>query len=471
MTIAQSKPNKGFLTLLQNRNFLRLWLAQLISMVSLNATNYALIILIGQITHSTTLIGLAVICFSVPAVLFGAPAGVFVDRMDKRSVLWGSNCLRAVATLAFAGILLVNRSSVLVFLYLLTFVISSIGQFFTPAEGSSIPMLVDNDEMMPALSLFNITFMLSQALGYAVAPIFLALLPTFTLFHMQLDAFVQLYTISILLYLVCSALILSIPRTAFKQPDSSQRESAPDLTAQTLGIIHTINNETRQAWNFIRKRPALLLAVIQLSFAGVLILVIGQIAVPIVTNLLGLNENLMIVVFAPAGVGLVIGSIFMPRFATRVGKLRAVFIGTLGLTGATLLLPLVTLYFRWVEPKNWIADPKLLLVMGLLMFIAGMALDCINIPAQTAMQELTPDWIKGRVLALQLVLYNACSIPIILSIGALSDTLGIALVLYLMAAGNLAFGIWGIYYERKHPTSDISLHSEEKDTVAVGNDK
>ena len=90
--------------------------------------------------------------------------------------------------------------------------------------------------------------------------------------------------------------------------------------------------------------------------------------------------------------------------------------------------------------------------MGLLMFIAGMSLDCINIPAQTAMQELTPEWIKGRVLALQLVLYNACAIPIILSIGALADTLGIALVLYIMAACNLAFGVWGIYYERKHPT-------------------
>ena len=291
MAIAPSKPTKGFLTLLKNKNFLRLWLAQLISMVSLNATNYALIILISSITHSATMIGLAVICFSVPAVLFGAPAGVFVDRMDKRSVLWGSNCLRAVATLLFAGILLANRSSVLVFLYLLTFVISSIGQFFTPAEGSSIPMLVDNDEMMPALSLFNITFMLSQALGYAFAPIFLALLPTFTLFHMQLDAFVQLYAISILLYLVCVALILSIPQTAFKQPDSSQRGAAPDLAAQTLGILQTINDETQQAWRFIHKRPALLLAVIQLSFAGVLILVIGQIATPIVTTLLNLNAE------------------------------------------------------------------------------------------------------------------------------------------------------------------------------------
>jgi MFS family permease len=452
MALVQPKPDKGFLTLLKNRNFLRLWLAQLISMVSLNATNYALIILIHNITDSTTMLGLAIICFSVPAVLFGAPAGVFVDRMDKRRVLWGSNCLRAIATFLFAGILLANRSSVLVFIYLLTFVISSIGQFFTPAEGTSIPMLVDDDEMMPALSLFNITFMLSQALGYVLlAPIALSLLPTFTLLHIRFDAIVQLYAASAILYLVCAGLILSIPQTGFKQQKRSQREPTPDLATQTLGILHNINDEMRQGWIFIRKRHALLLAVIQLSFAGVLILVIGQIATPIVTNLLHMSVNLMAVVFAPAGVGLVVGSIIMPRFATKVGKLRTVFIGSIGLTVTTLLLPLATLYFQWVEPNSWKGDPKLLLVMGVLMFIAGMSLDCINIPAQTAMQELTPEWIKGRVLALQLVLYNACAIPIILFIGALSDTLGISRVLYIMAACNLAFGIWGVYYERKHP--------------------
>ncbi|GCE20300.1 MFS transporter [Dictyobacter kobayashii] len=450
MAIAQ--PNKGFLTLFKKRNFLRLWLAQLISMTILNATNYALIMLINSIVHSTTMIGLAIICFSVPAVLFGAPAGVFVDRMNKRRVLWASNCLRAIATIVFACILLANRSSVLIPIYLLTFVISAIGQFFTPAEGSAIPMLVDEDELMPALSLFNITFMLSQAIGYVLlAPIAISLLPTFRLFNIPIDAFIQLYAIIAVLYLICAALIVSIPQSGFAQREEPQAESTPDLAVQTLGIMHNIKNEMQQGWNFIRKRNALLLAVIQLSFVGVLILVIGQIATPIVTDLLKLNANLMALVFAPAGIGLVLGSIFMPRISRRLGKLRTILIGNIGLTIATLLLPVSTIIARWLEPKSWNTDPWLLVAMAGCMFVAGIALDFVNIPAQTAMQELTPDWIKGRVLALQLVLYNACSIPIILSIGALADTLHIDRVLYLLSASILIFCIWGVYYERKYP--------------------
>src|SRR5215467_1378516 len=51
----------GFRSVLRNRYFLRLWLAQLISQTIQNAANYGLIILIAELTGSSTLIGLAII--------------------------------------------------------------------------------------------------------------------------------------------------------------------------------------------------------------------------------------------------------------------------------------------------------------------------------------------------------------------------------------------------------------------------
>ncbi|GAC1619350.1 MAG: MFS transporter [Ktedonobacteraceae bacterium] len=450
--MAVAPQSEGFLTLLKKRNFLRLWLAQLISMTVLNASNYALLILINSTTHSTTLVGLAIISFSLPAIIFGAPAGVFVDHMNKRRVLWSTNCLRALATLVFVAVLLANHgSSVLIPVYLLTFVISAIGQFFSPAEGSAIPMLVSGHELMPALSLFNITFMLSQALGFVLlAPISISLLPTFTVYGVSVDSITQLYAIVALLYLVCAVLILSIPRSGFVQGPGSEAAPAP-LASQTLGVFHTVLAEMLQGWSFVRKRSALYLAVIQLSFAGVLILVIGQLATPIVTDLLRLPSNAMAFVFAPAGVGLVLGSILMPNIAGRLGKPRTVLIGSIGLTVTMLLIPLCTSLAQWLQPHSWNANPLLLLVVALLMFFAGLGLDFINIPALTAVQELTPEWIKGRVLALQLVLYNSCSIPVILFIGAFSDLFGISRVLYILSACELAFGVWSVYYERRHP--------------------
>ena len=447
---------KGFQTLFKNRNFLLLWLAQLTSMTILNASNYAIIVLIEEITGSTTLIALAIISFSIPAVIIGAPAGVFVDHRNKRRVLFYSNILRAIATFGFVVSLVINRHE-LITIFLLTFLISSIGQFFTPAEGASIPLLVGEGELTPALSLFNITFMLSQAIGFIVlAPIILSLLPTFTIGTVPIFPAEVLYTIIAVLYLVSALLIALIPSKAFAE---RKRESDEQTGTDAIGALQNVWNEVREGWSFIRHNKQLFLAVVQLSFAGVLLLVIGELATPLVTRLFNLPASLMAIVFAPAGVGLVVGSIVMPRVLRLISKELAIFIGSLVLAATIVLLPLSTLLAHYMDKHGLTSGPIYFVAVPLIMFIAGIAIDFINIPAQTAIQESTPEWIKGRVLALQLMLYNACSIPILLFIGGLADTLGIDKVIYLVSVTILGFGFWGRFYEHRHrdtgPKNDI----------------
>src|SRR5437588_2869941 len=456
-----TKQQGGFLTLLKKRNFLLLWLAQLISMTILNASNYALLVLIEEITGSTTLIGLAIVCFSLPAVLIGAPAGVIVDHVNKRRVLWYSNCLRALATFGFVIALLLNRQQ-LIPIYLLTFLISAIGQFFAPAEGSTIPMLVSEQELMPALSLFNITFMLSQALGFILmAPILLSVLTPFKIFGITFQPVETLYILIGILYLVCAVLIALIPPGSFRETMHPPKEN---LGSQSLGALHNVWNEMRQGWQFIRRKPALFLPVIQLSFAGILLLVIGELATPVVTKLFQLPPSSMAVVFAPAGVGLVVGSLFMPRIAQSLGKSRTVFIGTISLAITVTLLPLLSLLTYILQQHGIDFKPIQFLIAPIVMFAAGFEIDFINIPAQTAIQENTPEWIKGRVLALQLMLYSAIAIPIILGIGGIADAFGIANVMYVVALCMLGFGIWGKSYELKpHPWDKQPQTPEDAD--------
>jgi MFS family permease len=457
-----ANPQGGFLTLLKKRNFLLLWLAQLISMTVLNASNYALIVLIEIITHSTTQIGLAIVCFSLPAVLFGGPAGVFVDHRNKRRVLWYSNCLRAIATFGFVVSLLLNIHQ-LIPVYLLTFLISGIGQFFSPAEGASIPMVVSEQELMPALSLFNITFMLSQAFGFIIlAPVLLIVLPTFSLFSISIGPFPLLYFIFGVLYLVCAVLITLIPSTSFLESRRAPKDRE-NLGQQSLGAFNNVMSEMRQGWRSIRRNPALFLPVIQLSFAGILLLVIGELATPLVTTLFHLPASSMAVIFAPAGIGLVTGSIFMPRITRRFGKSRTIFAGSISLAITIALLPLLSLLTNTLVQHGINFRPAQFVIAPFIMFAAGVEIDCINIPAQTAIQEQTPEWIKGRVLALQLVLYNAFSIPVILGIGGIADTLGLNVVIFLVAAIIAGFGAWGKYYEHKRH------HSWPDDNPADGN--
>src|SRR3954454_6873222 len=77
----------SFRRVLKNRSFLLLWLAQLLSQIVFNAANYGVIAIVTAVTHSTVMVGFAIISFTLPAVPFSLLAGVYVDYLNKRLVL------------------------------------------------------------------------------------------------------------------------------------------------------------------------------------------------------------------------------------------------------------------------------------------------------------------------------------------------------------------------------------------------
>ena len=87
--------------------------------------------------------------------------------------------------------------------------------------------------------------------------------------------------------------------------------------------------------------------------------------------------------------------------------------------------------------------------MGAVTFILGIALDMVNIPAQTVMQQQAPEEERGRVFSFQSMFYNAGSIPVLLFAGVTADILGVETVMYVLAAGILAFSWWAARYSHR----------------------
>ena len=132
----------GGMAVLRNRPFLLLWLAQLSTQVGGNMVMFGLFIIIGSnYSGSKIAISILLLSFLVPAILFSAIAGVFVDRVDKRHMLLVTNVLRGAA---FVLVFLVGNN--LLLLYLLMILVSTITTFFGPAEASMIPFLVNGYE-------------------------------------------------------------------------------------------------------------------------------------------------------------------------------------------------------------------------------------------------------------------------------------------------------------------------------------
>ena len=157
----------GFRALLKNGPFLILWIGQILSQV---ADKIFFVLLISLLSKYQTAEGMEnsmrstlMLTFTLPAILFGSAGGIFVDRYSKKQVLVVSDLIRGILTLAIPW--LPREFFILLFL---TFVISTVTQFFAPAEQAVIPLLVRKNNLMAANALFTTTMMGALIIGFAV---------------------------------------------------------------------------------------------------------------------------------------------------------------------------------------------------------------------------------------------------------------------------------------------------------------
>ena len=85
------------LSVLRHRDFGLLWVAGLVSVTGDWVLNAALPYFVYQQTGSTLATAGMTVAELVPGVLLSSPAGVFVDRWDRRRVLLVTNLLQALA--------------------------------------------------------------------------------------------------------------------------------------------------------------------------------------------------------------------------------------------------------------------------------------------------------------------------------------------------------------------------------------
>jgi Na+/melibiose symporter-like transporter len=260
-----------------------------------------------------------------------------------------------------------------------------------------------------------------------------------------------LFIVIAALYFVCMWLINQIPASDLRAlPDESGgRNKRPERPwADMMGAIW-------QTIQYVARKPLLTIALFQLSLAGVVTAVIAMIAPQFVSYYFGLPAASAALVFIPAGIGLVLGAAVTPRLARHMRYTHIVG-GGIALAVACALGIAFTRFFTvtaWPQNQG-LQDPwYFALVLGLTFFL-GIALDFINVPAQAKMQELSEDYIKGRVLALQIMGLNAITIPVILIIGYVADKTGrvsVAVVLlgvFVGVTGGLSIMLW-VYFRRK----------------------
>ena len=168
-TQSDAKP-VNFLTILRNGNFRNLWLGQIISQMGDYFAFLAILVVVGSFSQdvgeTTQQVSGVMIATALPRLLFGVLAGVFVDRWDRRLTMLASDLLRPALTFAMIPAFM---SKNLLLMYVLAFVMSSVGTFFNPAKGALIPKMVPPEHLTAANALSQTSMTMAFVVGPALA--------------------------------------------------------------------------------------------------------------------------------------------------------------------------------------------------------------------------------------------------------------------------------------------------------------
>ncbi len=148
-----------------NRNFRRLWLAQIVSEIGDWFYTLSIFTLLLQLTGSAGSVALALVLQVLPQTLVGPMAGVVNDRLKRKHVMIAADLGRCLVVLAM---LFVRSRSMVWLVYPLLVLETTMTAFFEPARGAVIPNIASESEVLVANTLSSATWSVNLLIGAAV---------------------------------------------------------------------------------------------------------------------------------------------------------------------------------------------------------------------------------------------------------------------------------------------------------------
>lgn len=142
-------------SIFKNRNFLLLSIGQLVSNIGNALHSVALAVFIMNLVGenlSGTYIAIIMACALIPSIVIGPLSGVFVDRLDRKKIIYGTDLIRG---LLFIGLSVLINFNIypMISLCIVTVLSSFFSTFFNPAVSASIPNVVSEEQLVQANSI------------------------------------------------------------------------------------------------------------------------------------------------------------------------------------------------------------------------------------------------------------------------------------------------------------------------------
>ena len=389
---------------IRSANFAFFWLAQVISRFGDPITLVALVFVTYRATQSALWTAVAVAITIVPNALFSLFGGAIADALGPRRAMLWCDIVRVPLIAVVPALLAMNMPLALIFFAVFLAGIS--GAVFGPARGALVPALLTRDRLAAGNSL---VFASDRAVEIGGALAGGVLVATIGENAFYVDA----------LTFGLSALLLS--RVVVKEPTGKMVWS---------GVIANAFDGLR----FLRKSTVL--------WANTLFSLSAQVANPLINSLTPVflirrfaqddpvtGAVLYGAAEAAIAFGAVLGSTLLPRYVSGFRKGRLLIAG-FAATGLVIVL---------------IALAPTFAAAAILFGVLGITNVLFYVPTVTILQEGTPPEMTARVFGARIALTNLSWVPAVFLGGALSDSIGVDLLLALAGGLTLVTALVGAF--------------------------
>ena len=378
-----------FGVLRRSRDFRLFWAGSLIASLGLWIQTIALGWLVYALTRKASWLGAVSFVGNAPIFVLGLVGGAIADRMSRRAIMIASLLVLASSALTLATLAAFDAVTIwrVIALAIITGTANAV---YSPAMHSSIPSLVDEDDLLEAVSLNSVQFNLARAVGPAAAGLLYGAIGPAGCFAVNAVGFLFLATVI----------------SRLRMP------ARPAVVQQPLG------RALRDGIGYVRRHPvigpAMTLAAVMSLFGFPYIIMMPALA----SSVLGLDATGLGWLMAAIGVGAVVGGLLL-SFAGKLGSSPWIIDST------SVAFGLAVVAFPWVRtPREMIG---LLLLLGALQTIAIAAMT-------TSMQMSVHDAMRGRVMSiLTVVFFGLATLGGVIA-GTLGDRVGVPQAL---AAGGV----------------------------------
>ncbi|WP_026478492.1 MFS transporter [Alkaliphilus transvaalensis] len=407
-------------SIFQNKNFMLLLIGQIVSNLG-NAVHSVAVSWFIMETVGEGLSGTYMAIFGVsvllPYIIFGPLSGVFVDRINRKKIIFGTDIIRG-SLILILGLLVYNNFYPMISLFAITFLGAIFGSFFNPAVDASMPNIVEEKDLTQANSLNGISRSLTWIIGGAISG--------FLYYRLGIVGVFVVNGLSFVLSGI-SEMFINIPNVKKTKEESSTTSFWLDF---------------KDGLKYIRSQKTLMKIMVVALFLNFLINPIFQIIFPkTIRFTLGMGAREYGIVNGLFPVGAMLGMILIStvaKFRDNIGVVN------FGIVTESILLAGFGIFLL----------PSILSVLGnmsvyfIFCGITVLLMICnslINIPLFTALQRKVPDELRGRFFGMFNTLTQGI-VPVGLGLfGILSDIVSPSTIYLGAGISSLLIGLWIVF--------------------------